>query len=157
MGLNGGPYPHKSDELIVAAPHLSLVTGKLGTLRVPPVETEVSDTLGLARVQLRDVRAAADVIIAAVDKDAEARKLLANPTRGAPPVDRVLAGLRALFGADYAGWAPGLGKNRFVARVHDNGLTGSLTTDNESVLVKRGNLTNFENHLPVPCNLHGTS
>lgn len=40
-----------------------------------------------------------------------------------------------------------------VTRVNDDGLTGLVATNDEPILVKRRNVTNFENHSTVPCNL----
>jgi hypothetical protein len=120
-GLDGGPYPFQGDDLIIAAPHLNLVIGKLRDLDVTVRAPEVSDALGLARATLVDVQAAADRIMAAAQADPQARTLLHARGTGPLPLDRVLAGLRALFGAENAGWAPSLGKNRLVGRVHGVG------------------------------------
>ena len=119
-----GPYKYREQELVVGLPQLPLVVSKLDDLAIGHGPAEESDLLGLGRIFLDDVEQAA----ATVTRHVAQLPAPSGPSSpGSPdgpnrlPLDELLAGLRRLFAADYAGYFPPLGKNRLVGRVHGVG------------------------------------
>ena len=119
-----GPYKYREQELVVGLPQLPLVVSKLDDLAIGHGPAEESDLLGLGRIFLDDVEKAAATVTRHV---AQLRAPSGPSSPGSPdgpnrlPLDELLAGLRRLFAADYAGYFPPLGKNRLVGRVHGVG------------------------------------
>lgn len=105
-------------EIVVALEHADTVAGRLAALGIQVAERQDSEPLGLARLCLDQdgVKDAADQVVDA---------LPSGDRTGLPEsereLDRLLWGLRRLFAAEYAGWAPTLGKNRLVGSVEGGG------------------------------------
>jgi membrane-anchored mycosin MYCP len=106
------------DEIIVALPHLVQVETILCLARVEWTTLDTSAALGLARLELRDVGAAARDVRAYL----QARKIaVPDPRPEDRAVDRLLGALRAYFLDRHAGWYPTMGKNRLVGAVNGGG------------------------------------
>ncbi len=118
----GGPYAFAREDVIVALPHLGHVLAQLDGMSVAHRTPDLSEALGLARIPLTNVGAAAAATLAQLDADAAAVAAVRRFPRPALPLDQVLWGLRGLFAAGHAGWTPTVGKNRVLGRVHGVGV-----------------------------------
>ncbi|MGY1603701.1 S8 family peptidase [Geodermatophilus sp. SYSU D00815] len=96
--------------VVVADEHLGMVLDLLGRGATPE---DTDPRLGLTLVELADVRGMAQRLEAAREQQDGARE----PGRTAGPLDRVLANVRAITEARYAGWSPTMGKNRVLTGV----------------------------------------
>ncbi len=103
--VNGGTTAEV--DFLVAIEHARLVLSVLGRFGVTGVTPTDSVPLGLTRIV---GRLAWDAVAQVAAED---------------PVDHLLAGLRAHFEADYARWAPVMGKNRLLGGVNSGGGTVS--------------------------------
>jgi membrane-anchored mycosin MYCP len=112
----GARNAYYSSDLIVALEHVNEVARTLERLGVAFGEVDRSESLGLALLPLRDDRAAADVVQAAVAEDSD-RSSGAVPPGTGTDMDRLLHGLRTHFAGRFAGWTPTIGKNRLVGQV----------------------------------------
>ncbi|MEN3361613.1 MAG: rane-anchored mycosin [Mycobacteriales bacterium] len=109
------------NEFVVESAHVDLVTAVLGDYIEPP-EPSQDARLGLTLVTLRQPREAAERVFDLRRDRAEARKDESGPHRPAPErsrdgwtdLDKVVDDLRAVFELNYNGWAPQLGKNRYI-------------------------------------------
>ena len=110
-------------DLIVALEHVDEVARTLDGFGVGVADLERSEGLGLARVELRDDRAAAAALRAAVLGEFQARGRPDPGWTATTDMDLVLATLRSSFAERYAGWTPTLGKNRLVGHVVGGGGT----------------------------------
>jgi len=115
-GENGSAHRlYAADELIVSSQHVGLIHQELTPAEADQDRTEVNPVLGLARVRLSTTATTGARLVAEV----RGRHPQEKPPTDA--LDRVLWGLRHVFGDRFAGWAPPMGKNRFVGRVHGVG------------------------------------
>ncbi|GIE78772.1 hypothetical protein Aph02nite_47220 [Actinoplanes philippinensis] len=104
-------------QVVVALPHLGMVLTALDEARERAgsdpgrlhAGAQTSDALELALVTLPDPERAATALESWAQIGGD---------RGGPPLDRILAAVRAGFGRQYCGWSPLLGKNRMVGEVH---------------------------------------
>src|SRR5689334_14541672 len=95
----GEPNRAKPDELVVSLSYLNLVGQMFEDLGLPQPSVERrSEALNLALLRIADPETIARIVSAAVDElPSRANSLRPNPV---DPLDKVLWGLRALFGAD---------------------------------------------------------
>ncbi|WP_448623609.1 S8 family peptidase [Geodermatophilus sp. URMC 64] len=102
-------------QIVVASEHLEMVLSLLGERAEDRAQRRSDARLGLTLIQLADVATA----VQHLDEERERagipapRYLVEDPT----PLDRVLATLREITEARYAGWAPTMGKNRIMTGV----------------------------------------
>jgi hypothetical protein len=121
-------------EFLVALPQLHLVQQILagperedadGSPAIAVEDTESSEALGLAKIKLVDLDAAARVIKERVDADADATRWRKGVGRAWPKqaqaMDVFLLGLRAIIAGRSSGWTPTLGKNRLMGSVIGGG------------------------------------
>lgn len=104
------PQSLTRDEIVVAAPHAQRVVDVVGADHAGVLE--VNPRLGLARVALVDLEAAAARFDTVVSEAVAAGRLPAM--RADTPLERILAGVRATFASRWAGWVPRMGKNRVM-------------------------------------------
>jgi membrane-anchored mycosin MYCP len=106
----------EQSQIAVALEHCNLLETMLDSLRIRHSRVEESALLGLALLEIENPKEAA----AAARQQAASKPAPASgpsaPT--SDDLDYLLWALRALFKDDYAGWAPTLGKNRFVRHIH---------------------------------------
>lgn len=115
-------YPYEPGDVVVGLQHLRLVISELNRLNIPLASSpEVSELLGLARLALADVPAAARAVVAAVNNDDSARERLTVFQQPRGDLEQFLWGFRGLMAAKCGGWMPTLAKNRLVGRVHGVG------------------------------------
>ena len=109
--------PFEPSQIAVALEHCSLLETKLkDSLKIEHTRLKESDILGLALLEIKNPKNAAASARQAVESGPSP-----TPSSPAPPtddLDYLLWALRVLFKSDYAGWAPTLGKNRFVRHIH---------------------------------------
>ena len=108
-------------DLIVAMDHVDEVLRSLDRHGVAFGDVDRSEGLGLARIGLKDDRAAAATLGDAVLSELQARGRPDPGWTARTDMDRVLAALRTHFAETYAGWTPTLGKNRLVGHVVGGG------------------------------------
>jgi membrane-anchored mycosin MYCP len=109
-----------SNDLIVALPELTLIRHTFETAGANLVaDSEVSTSLGLAKIRLADLDAAGQALDAWCDERTGGSTAplngYAQPTESG--LDRILWDLRAGFAARNGGWMPTMGKNRMVGRL----------------------------------------
>lgn len=109
--LLGGPYPHETNQIVVSFPHLGMVTDELNRLNLGHHVARTSSLLDLALVELANPLAAAASL-------RETAAVVGQQPSPEAAIGAVLDALRQLFRAKYAGWAPPMGKNRTVGRLH---------------------------------------
>lgn len=119
-----GQELYRPDELIVAIPHVNLVSSELRQLGEPPSEPDKDERLGLARLTLSNLRGVADKLeqegsdrvkreIDARRKQRQSRPSLTGD-EGSSPLDDLLVGLRERFAEKNVEWVPTIGKNRII-------------------------------------------
>ena len=105
-------------QIAVALEHRNLVKARLDSLNIKHAWVAESAVLGLALLEItEDLKAAA----ANAKQVAESKPLDATGPAAPPSSDdlgTLLWAMRVLFKYEYAGWAPTLGKNRFVRHIH---------------------------------------
>jgi membrane-anchored mycosin MYCP len=114
-------------ELVVALPHLRTVGAELDRLGVKPIREDKDEYLGLALLTLPagNLKAAVAALrehskktADSMDRARDDRIALVPGLRDDyPPLDDLLAGLRAVYARENAGWIPTIGKNRIIAPV----------------------------------------
>jgi membrane-anchored mycosin MYCP len=117
--IYGGPYVCEHDQIVVTNEHTSLVKQELSSLDIGHSVDRTSDLLGLELLGLENVEAAKDALLKAEEAFSGGRST--PPPDSGLPLDTVLWSLRRIFGERYSGWAPSMGKNRFVGQVHGVG------------------------------------
>ena len=123
---------YNEEEVIVGKQHEPMVLGILQEFGIECVVLDSSDLLGLAKLKIRSIDQARDILIpaeglSALGRDEEEKAALVRwvaeypPAKSRPSVDQVLWALRGVFSARFSGWSPTLGKNRSVGQVHGAG------------------------------------
>jgi membrane-anchored mycosin MYCP len=109
MGETMGSSTAYDRHIVVADEHLGMVLDLLGQ---GATEEDTDARLGLTLVELDDVHAAGQRLERAREDEPDARD--PGDVSG---LDRVLANLRSITEARYAGWSPTIGKNRILTGV----------------------------------------
>src|SRR3954451_23644577 len=109
MGETMGSSTAYDRHIVVADEHLGMVLDLLGR---GATEEDTDARLGLTLVELDDVHAAGQRLERAREDEPDARD--PGDVSG---LDRVLANLRSITEARYAGWSPTMGKNRILTGV----------------------------------------
>jgi len=118
---------YQGGEFVVALPHLRMVGAELERLGVKPTREDKDEYLGLALLTLPEANLEAAVaalrgypggIADSMQRAKEDRIALVPSMEGHYPLlDDLMAGLRALYAHENAGWKPTMGKNRIIAPV----------------------------------------
>ncbi len=111
-GRNNARY--KRDEILVATPHRERVEEVLRQAGATLGESESSEELGLALLQVQNVKTAAAWLENGAGPEYSKN---APQSTGVHDLDPLLAALRAHFKARHGGWSPTIGKNRFLGPV----------------------------------------
>src|SRR4051812_39120769 len=109
MGETMGSSTAYDRHIVVADEHLGMVLDLLGR---GATKEDTDARLGLTLVELDDVHAAGQRLERAREDEPDARD--PGDISG---LDRVLANVRAITEARYAGWSPTMGKNRILTGV----------------------------------------
>jgi len=106
---------YEDNQLVVAIPDLSAVRGALKEkFSIDAADPETHERLGLALLELPDVKAAAGKLHA--DHSGLVGRVKAKRPAGTEPsdLDLLISWLRERFSSAYSGWVPTIGKNRVI-------------------------------------------